>query len=347
MKNPCTKVATRVVQATGTQNGHDCPLSKKQVAASAPAGESKFGEAIPRSKFCNNRSWSIERIEPPASPQKKRVGNKSLTAVDCEESPAKKRTHTSVAYESKERKYAEKYAEAYEEWTSALSPERLAELERLGVEKFELPGRAKGILYSDNNGYSSSEDEDSCDSDIESLPISIGKTEPQSSIDETEPQITSSTEPFDDVIGKIIDHTRSSTKPELTLACFGLVLGGNSDGDSSQSSVAKHHGVSKTAVSKRCKKLAGDLDVGDFLKLSDCERKTKFQIFICRLISVLMGPKGGPKNLPLALDCFAFLTRIRCEDESMAEIARRHGIERATVSARIKVLSRKLGLERS
>lgn len=128
------------------------------------------------------------------------------------------------------------YKNAYAEWVAKLSPKKRRELEALGllepqVDSFNL-GRPR---------------------DISELPIA---SEPQ----ETEEIQQEEGDRIWEVLRRLLGELLSSPNTQLSLECLAIVSGVGFMGDS-MTAIAKRHGVTRAAVSKRCVQITEQLNL--------------------------------------------------------------------------------------
>jgi hypothetical protein len=133
------------------------------------------------------------------------------------------------SYEATQADRDREYREAYASWVGSLEPEERRELERLGVAEPSIPGRAGGCLSGD-----------AADSPA-------ARCEAQE-VEEAEPETD---DRLHHVLRRMVGELLHDSNPRLSLECLALVTGLAYLGDS-MTEIAKRHGVTRAAVSKRC-----------------------------------------------------------------------------------------------
>jgi AcrR family transcriptional regulator len=135
------------------------------------------------------------------------------------------------------------YAREYKAWLATLTPEERYQAKRLGLNAPLLPGDVIGCL-----------DEDAADTPMASVPAA----------EFSEPSETETTplheEQIWDILRRLIGELLAERNARLTLECLALVSGLSFLGDS-MAAVARRHGVTRAAVSKRCIELTERLRV--------------------------------------------------------------------------------------
>ena len=135
------------------------------------------------------------------------------------------------------------YTREYKAWLATLTPEERYQARQLGLEAPLLPSDGSGCL-----------DEDAADTPMASVPAAE-ISEPQ------EPAETAlQAEQVWDILRRLIGELLAERNARLTLECLALVSGMSFLGDS-MAAVARRHGVTRAAVSKRCIELTERLNV--------------------------------------------------------------------------------------
>lgn len=153
------------------------------------------------------------------------------------------------AYEAKQGDLDRKYIEAYkskefQEWVDSLTPEERAEARRQGLLEPHLDGQAGGVS--------------TCD--LAESPLA--SYDPRDSEEDVEPS-ESTMSPVDDeriweVMRTLIGELKAQRNPGFSIDCLALVSGIVYDGYSQQD-IARRHGITRAAVSKRCVELCNAL----------------------------------------------------------------------------------------
>jgi len=143
------------------------------------------------------------------------------------------------------------YAREYEAWLATLTPEERYRVKQLGLESAMLP----------KDGASGGRDEDAADSPLASV---AAEKIIESVADTSEPDQplgdAANSEQIWDVLRRLIGELLAERNARLTLECVALVSGLSFVGDS-MSAIARRHGVTRAAVSKRCIELTERLRV--------------------------------------------------------------------------------------
>ena len=141
-----------------------------------------------------------------------------------------------------DRKDAE-YCREYKAWFESLPPEERRELAKQGLDKPSLPGYSSGV------GLNKDAAEKAAVYDP-----SLGD------IEVTNTYAAASTEHTMEVIRKFLNELARQRNPSLTIECYMLVTGVAYTGDS-MTAIARKHGLTRAAVSKRCIELSDMLGV--------------------------------------------------------------------------------------
>lgn len=169
-------------------------------------------------------------------------------------------THTTKTdeYTSRQRAKDALYVREYEAWLATLTPEERYTAKQLGVDAPLLP--------SDGNGI---HDEDLADSPLASVPaFEIQEPEPAEKSDQSDtsdrsvqiPSQALHSEEVWDILRRLIGQLMAERNARLSLECLALVSGMSFLGDS-MTAIARWHGVTRAAVSKRCVELTNQLNL--------------------------------------------------------------------------------------
>jgi len=148
-----------------------------------------------------------------------------------------------AAYAVRQQSRDEDYREAYAEWIASLSPEERRQVEELGVDEPSVPGAGTGAPSGDM---------------AESPRASCGS--PGDAPVGDEPAEDPGDERLHDLLRRLIGELIGQDNARLSLECLALVTGLAYCGDS-MTDIAKRHGVTRAAVSKRCVELTRALNV--------------------------------------------------------------------------------------
>jgi len=139
------------------------------------------------------------------------------------------------------------HADAYRKWVEGMSPADRENLRRLGIDEPDTSYHGTGMS-----------DRDLADSPLASEePDIIGQIEPEA--------LPEGSGPFDsenlwDALRRMLGELLNQKNAKLTLECFAVVSGASFLGDS-MTSIARRHGVTRAAVSKRCIDIARQLNL--------------------------------------------------------------------------------------
>ena len=176
-------------------------------------------------------------------------------------------------YAARQRERDENYRREYAAWVASLPEEERKQLESLGVDAPSLPGPSGGTLrdaatssrarcedehIGDDDGEEDAESDhlpdepeaadhphQAPDSAASSCPVA-----PQAADDER----------IHDLLRRLVGELISQDETKLSLECLALVTGLTYDGDS-MTGIARRHGVTRAAVSKRCVELTHTLNL--------------------------------------------------------------------------------------
>lgn len=145
-------------------------------------------------------------------------------------------------YETRQGARNAEYREAYGEWIASLPEDDVERLEQLGIDRPWLPGRATAAPSGDA---------------AESPLAKCGATEP---IETGTDEGASDAEGFHDLLRRLVGELMVKDNARLSLECLALVTGLAYCGDS-MTEIARRHGVTRAAVSKRCVELTTALNL--------------------------------------------------------------------------------------
>ncbi len=147
------------------------------------------------------------------------------------------------AYEVRQRSRDEDYRQAYADWIESLPPEERRRVEELGLDRPSVPGAGTGAP----SGDMADSPRASCDA-----PDPPGFDEPE--------LIEPDAERLHDLLRRLVGELIGQDNARLSLECLALVTGLAYCGDS-MTDIAKRHGVTRAAVSKRCVELTRALNL--------------------------------------------------------------------------------------
>jgi len=128
------------------------------------------------------------------------------------------------------------YGKAYDEWVANLTPKKRRELE------------AQGLLRPEVETYHVGKN-----ADVSELPIAADQNEAEEIAQEETDRIWG-------ILRRLLGELLSSPNAQLSLECLALVSGVGFMGDS-MTAIAKRHGITRAAVSKRCIEITNQLDL--------------------------------------------------------------------------------------
>ena len=151
-------------------------------------------------------------------------------------------------YEIRQRAHDEDYRKAYADWIASLPPEERERLGELGLDRPSVPGAGTGAPSRDM---------------AESSMASCGPEEVAEVEDDPAPtDDAEATDPerLHDLLRRLVGELIGQDNARLSLECLALVTGLVYCGDS-MTEIAKRHGVTRAAVSKRCVELTRALNL--------------------------------------------------------------------------------------
>lgn len=141
------------------------------------------------------------------------------------------------------------YVSAYADWTAGMSDADLAKLAALGLDK---------PLVDDHHATGTGLDGDMAESAAASYtPDIIAQVEPETQANDQGPF---DSEALWDALRRMLGELLNQKNAKLTLECFALVSGASFLGDS-MTAIARRHGMTRAAVSKRCIDIARELNL--------------------------------------------------------------------------------------
>ena len=152
------------------------------------------------------------------------------------------------AYEVRQRSRDEDYRKAYADWVASLPPGERERLGELGLDRPSVPGSGTGAPSRDLAESSLAACEPAEIDEDDSVPTE------SPSLDEPNP------ERLHDLLRRLVGELIGQDNARLSLECLALVTGLAYCGDS-MTDIAKRHGVTRAAVSKRCVELTRALNL--------------------------------------------------------------------------------------
>jgi hypothetical protein len=151
-------------------------------------------------------------------------------------------------YEIRQRARDEDYRKAYADWIASLPPEERERLGELGLDRPSVPGSGIGAPSRDmaESSLASCGPEEVIEAEGGAVPID-------------DPEATDP-ERLHDLLRRLVGELIGQDNARLSLECLALVTGLAYCGDS-MTEIAKRHGVTRAAVSKRCVELTRALNL--------------------------------------------------------------------------------------
>jgi hypothetical protein len=146
-------------------------------------------------------------------------------------------------YHQRQAEADQEYQQAYTEWIASMTPQEREQLAAQGLDSPEIPKRSAGI------GLSCDAAEQSAAQSLDEIP----EPDPDPSVTEADLRVC-------EVIQKLIGELIVDKNPRLAIEVLALVSGIAYEG-SSMIAIAKRHGLTRAAVSKRCIELSERLGV--------------------------------------------------------------------------------------
>lgn len=157
-------------------------------------------------------------------------------------------------YEIRQRARDEDYRKAYAEWIASLPAEDLERLGELGLDRPSVPGSGTGAPSRDM-----AESSMACCGPEEPSGALFSAAEGQDSGPGNE-ALSVDSERLHDLLRRLVGELIGQDNARLSLECLALVTGLVYCGDS-MTEIAKRHGVTRAAVSKRCVELTRALNL--------------------------------------------------------------------------------------
>jgi hypothetical protein len=160
-------------------------------------------------------------------------------------------------YELRQRARDEDYRKAYTEWIASLPAEDLERLGELGLDRPSVPGSGTGAPSRDMAESSMA----CCGPEEPSEPS--GALFSSAEVQECGPgneALSVDSERLHDLLRRLVGELIGQDNARLSLECLALVTGLAYCGDS-MTEIAKRHGVTRAAVSKRCVELTRALNL--------------------------------------------------------------------------------------
>ena len=154
-------------------------------------------------------------------------------------------------YRPRQNKRDADYRREYAAWLTSLTPAELARVKAAGLDQ----------PVHDENGHGAN----FADRDLAETSLAATDSHPLESIEPTCDQPGSQAQRMDaelvwDILRRLIGYLLMQRNAQLSLECLALVSGVSFLGDS-QSAIARRHGVTRAAVSKRCVEMTRKLAV--------------------------------------------------------------------------------------
>lgn len=161
-----------------------------------------------------------------------------------------------------------KYAKEYEQWIASLSPQERRKVASLGIDKPDLDRSATGVGLARDAA--------------ESYSAKCYDNEP-GEYDKSEEKADINSDQIWDIMRRVIGELASDKNPGLTMDCATLVAGLAYKGNS-MTNIARRHGITRAAVSKRCIEMIDALKIQPYGAMRSGHARNAYQQ--ARIISV-------------------------------------------------------------
>lgn len=161
-----------------------------------------------------------------------------------------------------------RYAKEYQAWIASLSPEERRKVASMGIDKPDLARSSNGVGLSRDAAESYSAKTFDADEDEEP---------------NEEPPSTINSDQIWDIMRRLIGELASDKNPGLTMDCATLVAGLAYQGNS-MTDIAKRHGITRAAVSKRCIEMTDALKIKPYRAMRSGHARKAYQQ--ARILSV-------------------------------------------------------------
>lgn len=186
------------------------------------------------------------------------------------------------AYALRQRARDEAYRQAYLDWIGSLPPEERAQLGELGLDRPSVPGCGTGAPSRDmaESSLASCDPDEAGDDD----PWVGESSAPAQAAEPTLPEFTDAAirlgapdpEFLHDLLRRLVGELIGQDNARLSLECLALVTGLAYCGDS-MTDIAKRHGVTRAAVSKRCVELTRALNLKPSRAMRSVEARQSYR----------------------------------------------------------------------
>jgi hypothetical protein len=161
-----------------------------------------------------------------------------------------------------------RYAKEYQAWIASLSPEERRKVASMGIDKPDLARSSNGVGLSRDAA--------------ESYSAKCYDDEPEQDAAESE-STTINSDQIWDIMRRLIGELASDKNPGLTMDCATLVAGLAYQGNS-MTDIAKRHGITRAAVSKRCIEMTDALKIKPYRAMRSGHARKAYQQ--ARILSV-------------------------------------------------------------
>lgn len=165
-----------------------------------------------------------------------------------------------LPYELRQRARDDAYRDAYAEWVASLPPDERARLGEMGLDRPSVPGSGTGAPSRDMAESSMA----CCGPEETDRAYGAGETDSEPEPGPGAPPHPRFGEPdperLHDLLRRLVGELIGQDNARLSLECLALVTGLAYCGDS-MTEIARRHGVTRAAVSKRCVELTRALNL--------------------------------------------------------------------------------------
>ena len=212
--------------------------------------------------------------------------------IGCQHPDDHDRDADAGTYADRTRERDDAYRRAYREWIASLPPGERERMNELGLDRPSVPGAGTGAPSRDmaeSSAASCEPDEAEWDGDSGEIPDTGGTAEDTGDDSDEEPLAPASvpetlpgtvlepdSERFHDLLRRLVGERIGQDNARLSLECLALVTGLAYCGDS-MTDIARRHGVTRAAVSKRCVELTRALNLKPSRAMRSVESRQSYR----------------------------------------------------------------------
>lgn len=179
-----------------------------------------------------------------------------------------------LPYEACQRERDDAYRAAYDEWLAKLDPGERARLADLGLDRPSVPGQGTGAPSRDLAESPLA----SCGPAEIDEPDEPDEPDPGAAPGETPAPLSGEPDPerLHDLLRRLVGELIGQDNARLSLECLALTTGLSYCGDS-MTEIARRHGVTRAAVSKRCVELTRALNLKPSRAMRSLQARTNYR----------------------------------------------------------------------